>query len=112
MMATHAQRDDVVTKTEEQAIVMLYLQNINQSWHGQTVRYLEDAYAAGNDIYPISLPYAYHFLDDWKAQHCVPGKFTGGMEGVTMATAMTSKRKGSIMLGSSSLERAGPVLGL
>ncbi len=57
--ATQAQKDDAVVKAEEQAAVMLYLCNINQSWHRQMVRYVEDAYVTGNDIYPTSLPDAY-----------------------------------------------------
>ncbi len=62
--ATQAERESAATKAEEQAIVMLYLQNINQTWHGAMVRYLEDAFATGNNIYPTSLPDAYRFLDD------------------------------------------------
>ncbi len=51
----------MIIRAEEQVVVMLYLQNINQLWHRQMVRYLEDAYAMGNDIYPNSLPDAYVF---------------------------------------------------
>ncbi len=47
--ATQVERDMAFTKTEEHAVVMLYLRNINQAWHGAMVRYLEDAYATGND---------------------------------------------------------------
>ncbi len=58
-MATRAERELAVSKAEEPAIVVLYLQNINQTWHGSMVRYLEGAYATRNDIYPTSLPNAY-----------------------------------------------------
>jgi len=32
--ATQAQKEAAVSRAEEQAVVMLYLRNINQSWHG------------------------------------------------------------------------------
>ena len=48
--ATQTQRDEAAIRAEEQATVMFYLRNINQSWHGSMVRYLEDTYATGSDI--------------------------------------------------------------
>lgn len=92
--ATQAQKEAAKNRAEEQSTVMLYLRNINQSWHGSMVRYLEDAYATGNDIYPTSLPDAYRFLDDWKTRHRVRGKFTGGTDGITMATADGEEKEG------------------
>ncbi len=35
--ATHAQREGALYRAEEQLAVMLYLRNINQSWHGLMV---------------------------------------------------------------------------
>ena len=84
--ATQAAKDAAFATAENQAIVMLYLRNINQTWHGTMVRYLEDAYATGNDIYPTSLPDAYRFLDDWKTRQRVRGVFAGRSEGVTLTT--------------------------
>ncbi len=81
-------------KVEEQAIVMLYPRNINQTWHGGMVRYLEDAYTMGNDIYPTSLPDAYRFLDNWKTHHHVRGAFAGRGEGLTLANARDQEQDG------------------
>ncbi len=63
---------------------MLYLWNINQTWHGVMVRYLEDAYVTGNVIHPTSLPDAYHFLDNWKTCHQIRGASGGRGEGVLL----------------------------
>ncbi len=54
---------------------MLYLRKVNQVWHGAMVKYLEDAYLTGTDIYLASLPDAYCFLDDWKTHHYALGGF-------------------------------------
>ncbi len=93
--ATQAQKDNAIARAEDQATVMLYLRNINQSWHGLMDKYLEDAYATGNDIYPTLLPDAYCFMDDWKEQHQTQRKFTGGSEGITMATAGNKQKEGN-----------------
>ncbi len=61
---TQAQNNGAAMRAEEQVAVMLYLQNINQIWYGLMVRYLEDAYATGHDIYPTLLPDVYCFLDN------------------------------------------------
>mmetsp|Transcript_27302 Transcript_27302/g.56123 ORF Transcript_27302/g.56123 Transcript_27302/m.56123 type:complete len:184 (+) Transcript_27302:1-552(+) len=92
--ATQAQKEAAVSRAEEQAVVMLYLRNINQSWHGSMVRYLEDAYATGNDIYPTLLPDVYRFLDDWKMQHHMRGKFASRTEGMTMAMTDGEEKSG------------------
>ncbi len=73
---------------------MLYLRNINQTWHGAMVRYLKDAFATGNDIYPTSLPNAYRFLDDWKTRHRVKGSFAGKGDGVTLANTQERDQEG------------------
>ncbi len=69
--ATQEEKDGAATTAEDQAAVMLYLRNINQSWHGSMVRYLEDAYSTGNNIYPTLLPDSYRFLDDLKSRYHV-----------------------------------------
>ncbi len=79
------EKELVVMRGEEQAIVMLYLRNINQTWHCGMVRYLEDTYIMGMDIYPTSLPDVYWFLDDWKMHHRIRGGFTTKGDGVTLA---------------------------
>ncbi len=35
--ATQAEKEAAVAKAEEEAVVMLYLWNINQAWHGAMV---------------------------------------------------------------------------
>ncbi len=92
--ATQAEKDVATTKAEEQVIVMLYLQNINQTWHSAMARYLEDAYATGNNIYPCTLPDAYRFLDDWKTRHRVKGAFAGRSNGVALANAQEQGQEG------------------
>ncbi len=58
------------------------------------VRYLEDAYATGNDIYPRTLPDAYCFLDDWKTRHRIKGAFAGRSDGVALANAQEQGQEG------------------
>ena len=92
--ATPAAKEAALATAENEAIVMLYLRNINQAWHGAMVRYLEDAYATGNDIYPASLPDAYRFLDDWKTRHRIRGVFSGKGDGVTLINAGNEGQEG------------------
>ena len=84
--ATQAEKEAALKLSETQAVVMLYFRNIHQGWHGTMVRYLEDAYATGNDLYPKTLPDSYKFLDDWKARHRGRRGFAGRSEGITLAT--------------------------
>ena len=85
--ATLTEKDAAYAVAEGQSVVMLYFKNIHQSWHGPMVRYLEDAFATGTDLYPTSLAAAYSFLDDWKARHRIRGVFTGRGDGIALATA-------------------------
>mmetsp|Transcript_17391 Transcript_17391/g.36462 ORF Transcript_17391/g.36462 Transcript_17391/m.36462 type:complete len:210 (+) Transcript_17391:789-1418(+) len=66
---------------------MLYLRNVNQVWHRAMVRYLEDAYTTGTDIYPMSLLDVYQFLNNWKTCHRVRGGFSRKGDGIKLATA-------------------------
>ncbi len=92
--ATQVQKEAAVNKAELKAVVILYLCNINQAWHGPMVRYLEDSYATRNDIYPTSLPDVYRLLYIWKTFHYVQGKFTGRLEGITLTTANDQEEEG------------------
>ncbi len=58
------------------------------------VRYLEDMYVTGNDIYPNSLPDAYRFLDDWKTHHHNWNKFSRKGEDIALATVDDQEKEG------------------
>ncbi len=49
-----AEKEAAIAKVEEQAVGMMYSQNINQAWHSSMVWYLEDICTTGNSIYPPS----------------------------------------------------------